>query len=108
MNRSELFIPAYDLPVGLYQMTLSVRMLAIIQRNFTVTSYVRITRSKILTNLVYLGTSMISQSDQFDLVLNPGKYSVDPDAAQFNASVSCGFSLYLLVHCRVFVLGLEL
>jgi hypothetical protein len=55
-------------------------------------AYVRITPSGITANLVQYGTSMITRGHQQDLLLDPGTFSVDPDATTFNASVSLNVS----------------
>ncbi len=85
---SELYIPARTLPYGIYQLNLTVSMIASSSLTSTVSAYVLITASGITANLVQLGTSMISSGYQQDLVLNPGSYSVDLDGYAFNASVS--------------------
>jgi hypothetical protein len=50
--------------------------------------YVQITPSSITANLVQYGTSMITIGHEQDLKLDPGTYSVNPDASVFNATVS--------------------
>ena len=51
-------------------------------------AYVIITPSGITANLIQFGTSMITRGQKQDLLLDPGTFSVDPDATTFNASVS--------------------
>ena len=51
-------------------------------------AYVKITSSVIIAHLVQLGTLVITHGHQQNLTLNPGKYSVDPDQNEFNASIS--------------------
>jgi hypothetical protein len=54
----------------------------------TISAFVSITQSGITANLVPLGTSIVSSGSEKDLLLDPGNYSIDPDATTFNASVS--------------------
>ena len=85
---NELYIPARTLPYGIYQLNLTVSMLASSSLTSTVSAYVRITASGITANLVPLGTSMITSGYEQDLLFNPGGYSVDLDGYTFNASVN--------------------
>ncbi len=85
---SELDIPARTLPYGIYELTLTVTMVQFPSLKTNSSVYVRITQSDIIANLVQLGTSMITSGHEQDLKLDPGLYSVDPDASVFNASVS--------------------
>jgi hypothetical protein len=84
---AELYIPGRTLPYGLYQLKLIVT--SIYSSNLTISSsaYVQINPSGITANLVQLGTSMITRGNLQDLKLDPGSYSVDPDAISFNANV---------------------
>jgi hypothetical protein len=68
--------------------------------------YVRITPSGITANLVLLGTSFITTGYEQDLVLDPGKHSVDNDRKTFNASVST--SHINLYSNNLFSIGLEI
>ena len=85
---NELFIPARTLPYGIYQLNLTVSMMASSSLTSTAFAYVQITASGITANLVPLGTSMITNGYQQDLLFNPGSYSVDLDGYTFNASVN--------------------
>ncbi len=85
---SELFIPARTLAYGTYQLILTVSMTVAPHLNSSASAYVRITPSGITANLVQYGTSMITSGSRQDLLLDPGTFSVDPDATIFNASVS--------------------
>ena len=62
-------------------------MVAAPQLSSAASTYVRVTQSNIIVNLAQYGTSMITRGYQQDLYLDPGSYSVDPDATVFNASV---------------------
>ena len=75
-------------PMVVYQLNLTVSMMASSSLTSTASAYVRITASGITANLVPLGTSMITSGYEQDLLLNPGEYSVDLDGYTFNASVS--------------------
>jgi hypothetical protein len=85
---SELFIPAQSLIYGIYELKLIVTMTAVPNLTSSASTYVKITPSNIQANLLQFGTSMITQGHQQNLTLDPGKFSIDPDTAMFNASVS--------------------
>ena len=85
---SELYLPALTLDYGTYLLTLTVAMAAAPQQISTASVYASITPSTITANLMPFGTSMITHGRGKDLLLDPGTYSVDPDAESFNASVS--------------------
>ena len=64
-------------------------MLGALQLTMTAASvYVTITPSTITPNLMPFGTSAITHGRAYDLLLDPGAYSDDPDALTFNATVS--------------------
>ena len=54
--------------------------------------YVTIIPSNITANLIQFGTSMVTRGYGQDLLLDPGTFSVDPDASVFNANVSSPIS----------------
>jgi hypothetical protein len=85
---SELFIPVNTLLYGTYELKLTVTMTASPSMTSTAFVYVTVIPSSITANLMQYGTSVIVNGYQQDLTLNPGAYSVDPDANTFNASVS--------------------
>jgi hypothetical protein len=84
---SELYIPARTLAYGIYELKLTVTMTVAQQLTSSVSAYIKITPSGITANLVQFGTSMITRGHQQNLILDPGTFSVDPDATVFNASV---------------------
>ena len=90
---SELFIPARTLDYGTYEFKIMVTMATSSTLNSSASAYVTITRSDITANLVPLGTSIITSGHEKNLTLDPGTYSIDPDAMTFNASVSNLYSL---------------
>ncbi len=85
---SDLYIPSRILPYGIYEVTLNVTMVQFPSLKTSSPVYVQITPSGITANLVQYGTSMITSGHQQDLKLDPGTYSVDPDASVFNATVN--------------------
>jgi hypothetical protein len=85
---SELYIPARTLGYGLYELNLIVTMTDFPLLITSLFAYVRIIPSSITSNLVQLGTSLITSGHEQDLQLDPGTYSVDSDGYEFNASVS--------------------
>ena len=89
---SEIYIPARTLPYGIYELRLTVTMIAAPQWTSTVSAFTHITPSGITANLVQFGTSLITRGHDQDLLLDPGQYSVDLDGDVFNASVSLFFS----------------
>ena len=87
-SASELYIPARTLDFGLYQLKLTVTMTAMPQFTTSISAYVGINPTGITANLAPLGTSIITSGRDKNLTMDPGSYSVDPDAASLNASVS--------------------
>ena len=85
---SELYVPSRTLPLGTYQLTLNVQLINQPSLRASAFVYTRITPSGITANPVQLGTSLITRGAEQDLVLDPGRYSVDPDQDSFDASVS--------------------
>jgi hypothetical protein len=86
-THSELFIPAKILSDGIYELQLNVTMTASPNLTSSASVYIKINPSNITVNLAPLGTSMIKHGYQQNLILNPGAYSIDPDANTFNKSV---------------------
>ena len=87
---SELYIPSRTLAFGLYQLTLTVRMVAMPHLTSSAVAYVEITPSGITANPILYGTSMITRGYVQDLILDPGSYSIDLDGNTLNISVSIG------------------
>lgn len=85
---SELFIPAKSLAYGIYELKLTITMIASPNLTTPASTYIKIIPSSIQGNLIQLATSLISLGHQQNLTLNPGMFSIDPDAKTFNASVS--------------------
>jgi hypothetical protein len=81
-------VPSRTLPLGTYQLTLSVQLIDKPSLRSSAFVYTRITPSGITANPVPLGTSMITRGSDEDLILDPGRYSVDPDEDSFDATVS--------------------
>ncbi|CAF1116536.1 unnamed protein product [Adineta ricciae] len=83
---NDLYIPPNTLPVGLYQVKLTIST----SISSTLTShqsiYIQINPSGIILNLIPHGISMITHEYRRDLQLNPGKYSIDLDGNTFNAN----------------------
>jgi hypothetical protein len=108
---SELYIPSRTLAYGIYELKLTVTMSISSSLTSPASVYVQIKPSSIIPNLVQLGTSMITNGHQQDLLFNPGMFSIDPDSNTFNASVSNNrkkyhiyFSVYLLIGLDVRIL----
>ncbi len=99
---SEIFIPAKTLACGIYQLTLTVTMVAVPHLSSSASAYIKIAPSNITVNLVQFGTSMITRGYQQDLLLDPGTFSVDPDTTTFNASVSFNRIIKSYLSCYPF------
>ena len=80
---SELFIPAFTLPVGIYQLTLTVGTASSRSTSASASVFVQITAADVVASLMYFGTSMISNAHDVDLNLDPGRFSVDPERSTF-------------------------
>lgn len=98
MTLGELFIPGNTLDYGTYKIQLTVRMNVSTQLVSSAITYILIVPSPIVVNLIQFGTSMITNGQQATLTLNPGSFSIDPDAAAFNANVN------ILIENRVYFL----
>jgi hypothetical protein len=85
---SELYIPPKTLPCGIYEFELTVTMIDTPNLQSSASVYIKILSSTISANLIQLGTSMITNGQEQDLILNPGAFSVDLDGYTFNANVS--------------------
>jgi hypothetical protein len=85
---SELYITPLILSYGIYELKLTVTMVNFPWLTTSSLVYIKIIPSDIIVNIVQFGTSMITCGYKQDLKLDPGTYSVDPDAVAFNASVS--------------------
>jgi len=85
---NELFIPARTLGYGIYELKLTVT--TVTSPPFTSTSsiYIKIIQSNIITNLAQVDATIAHHDYQQNLILNPGKYSIDMNAITFNSSVS--------------------
>ena len=97
---SELYVPPKILPYGTYQLTLQVTMNMFTNLTASASVYVQINPSDVIVNLFQVGPSMVTTGYQQDLKLNPGIFSIDPDADIFNGNVSIDrqetqFSFYL-------------
>ena len=87
---SELYISAGTLEIGLYELYVAVTMLNDPKWNTWAVAYVQIDPAGITANLVPLGTSIITNEETKDLVLDPGRYSIDPNSQNkiFHTEVS--------------------
>lgn len=86
-NFTNFHIPAKTLPLGLYEIKVTVHMAVLSNLSSSSSIYVRIISSGIAVNLFQYGTSIISSGSKQDLELNPGRYSLDFDGFTFNATV---------------------
>lgn len=86
--KNDLFIPAYTLNHGHYQLQLTVTTLTSSVLNTTSLIDIDILPMNIITRLLSVDTSTIIHHDQQDLVFDPGRYSIDPTANIFDSDVS--------------------
>ena len=98
---SELFIPSNTLQYGLYQLTVTVKMSVSSQLISSVITYVNIIPSPIQVNLIQFGPLIIIRGKQQALVLDPGRFSIDPDQSYFNSTV---IITQLIKYNRIFYL----
>ena len=87
MNFSELFIPARTLPYGIYRLTLTVTMQNSSSLASSADTWIAIIPSNIQINLIPSGASMISLGVEQNLLLDPGRHSIDPDQKIFSTNV---------------------
>jgi hypothetical protein len=88
MALSELYISGQTLQYGLYRMNLTVTMQAAPQWISSAITYVKIIPSPITVRLVQFGPAMITRGQQQILTLDPGRFSIDPDEANFSSNVN--------------------
>ncbi len=84
------------LTYGTYQFKLTVNIIA--SSNFTSSASinVKIIRSeKVIVNLIEYGTSLITLGQNQELLLEPGKYSVDDDGNKLIENVRIKTNFYL-------------
>lgn len=98
-TRSEnIYIPEETLDFGIYRFNFDVHAWGYQRRSDGSVTYgshtkeeniyIEISHSNITAHLVRFGTSEITASHEKDLILDPGRYSKDPNLSEFNASVS--------------------
>jgi hypothetical protein len=85
---SKLFIPAKTLPYGVYELKITVTMVVSLNSTSSSLVFVKILPSGIIVNLVQMGMSVITSGVGQDLLLDPGKHSINLDEEIFNTDVS--------------------
>lgn len=88
LSLSELFLPSNTFDYGIYQMKLTVQMYFSPELISTALTYIQILPSPIQVNLVQYGPSIIIRKQQQILILDPGRFSIDPDRIDFNSTVN--------------------
>jgi hypothetical protein len=58
-----------------------------VKLNLSKSVFIQIIRSNVTVYLIPYGTSLITTNSENDLILNPGKYSIDPDSNLFDENV---------------------
>ncbi|UJR17432.1 hypothetical protein I4U23_004327 [Adineta vaga] len=84
ITTNQLFIPPRTLSYGTYQFKLLLTMINSTTLIVSSSVYIAIIPSTIIVNLAQYGTSVITSSYENDLILDPGKYSIDPDSNLFD------------------------
>lgn len=85
---NDLFIPAQTLNYGRYELKLTVTPIALPALTTTSLVHIEIFPTGIITNLLPFVMSKITHHYRQDLILNPGKYSIDLNAITFDSTVS--------------------
>ena len=85
---SELVVPARTLPLGTYELKSTVTIVTIPGMNLSASTYIKVNPSGPIVNLVRFGTSMITHARQKNFQIDPGQFSVDPDATSWETDVS--------------------
>ncbi|CAF1074084.1 unnamed protein product [Adineta steineri] len=83
---SELYIPEQTLPLGIYELELTVKIINMSNLTTTTSVYVEIIPTLIKVNLIQYATSMITHGYEENLLIDPGTYTVDPDEDTFNTT----------------------
>ena len=87
-NLTEIFIPSRILNYGLYQLKLTIIInLFSSQLSSSSITYIKITPSDIIVNLIPYGTSLITIGKEEDLYIYPSNYSFNQDESYFNEKV---------------------
>ena len=85
---SQLYIPSKTFPYGLYQIKFTVQMAFLPNIISSVITYVEISLSPIQVKLIEYDSTVIMQKQQQTFILDPGRFSIDPDQTYFNSTVS--------------------
>jgi hypothetical protein len=89
LTQNELYIQSHTLAYGIYEFNLTVTTISVSSTMSSSSSiFVEITDSNIITNLVLFGKLTIKHNFEQALILNPGKYSTDPNQIIFDSNVS--------------------
>lgn len=83
----ELTIPARMLAIGFYELRLRVTSTATPVINVSISVFIEMTHSSVVTNLVATDTAMLVHEYQQSLLLNPGKLSVDSNTLGIDPNV---------------------
>lgn len=84
-TQNELFIQLRTLPSAIYEFKLSATITTDVASSST---FIEIINLHIITNLVLFGKLMIKHHSYQVLILDPGKYSIDPNRILFDRTVS--------------------
>ncbi|UJR17041.1 hypothetical protein I4U23_003939 [Adineta vaga] len=96
-SKMELFIPAYSLLNGIYELKFTLTVIEISTWSLLSSVYIKIFRSTIITNLLSFTAINITHEYKQKLILNPGKYSIDFSTIEFNTS-----NWYYTYYCRIY------
>lgn len=96
-TKNNLFIPARTLFKGLYEFKFTVTMNDSSAWTSSSSSvYIEIIKSNVIINFIAFNTILLIHDYQQDLVLDPGRFSIDLNAISFNSNVNnpvCNLSI---------------
>jgi len=106
VNNAMLAVPPMTLSYGLYRFTINVELGSSHLFDVQQSTYVRITKTRIIARIVANGMSQITRGANTIITLSPELYSVDPDLASAVPQVTtdwflvshfmpiCGFNFF--------------
>ena len=91
LSGKDLLIGAEILSSGVYKVELIVTMVDDPLLSSSAFTYIEITRSIVIINLISFNATKIEQNIEENLTLNPGEFSVQLDQSRINKNVCLDF-----------------
>ena len=91
LSGKDLLIGAEILSSGVYKVELIVTMVDDPLLSSSAFTYIEITRSIVMINLISFNATKIEQNIEENLTLNPGEFSVQLDQSRINKNVCLDF-----------------